>query len=303
MRMQTLLVISLLAVLGVGSLAAIRIPEIKSRFFSATSAAALTPSTKQDTPVSAESLRRGQMSRADYEREIVKVYNAVQSRDLNLLAAAGDEIEKTWGAAGGEQYGHFMAEVSSCVATDFDNFPLSQEYAILALTHADTFSVRLETHLLGSLTRDLSAGAFGEAWENERSAKAKLWLHAWQRLNSQIDRSFDFAKRPSTVMPPEESGMPAGVAPEAIANPPLRTKYEEAIATNMKLASKRNHQLMLRELDRRFPKNAEDYLIKVYSQSPNRIAELREYLGTYGIDRVTSKRIVSEVEKRIRSAQ
>lgn len=84
------------------------------------------------------------MSRADYEREIVKVYNAVQSRDLNLLAAAGDEVEKTWGAAGGEQYGHFMAEVSSCVATDFDNFSLSQEYATLALTHADTFSVRLD---------------------------------------------------------------------------------------------------------------------------------------------------------------
>lgn len=78
--------------------------------------------------------------------------------------------------------------------------------------------------------------------------------------------------------------MPAGVAPEAIENPALRTKYEEAIAANMKLASKRNHQLMLREVDRRFPQNAEDYLIKVYSQSPNRMDELREYLGTHDID-------------------
>jgi spore germination cell wall hydrolase CwlJ-like protein len=104
-------------------------------------------------------------------------------------------------------------------------------------------------------------------------------------------------------MPPKESGLPAGVAPEAITNPALRAKYEEAIAANRKLANKRNHQLMLRELARRFPKDAEDYLIKVYSQSPNRIAELSEYLRTYGIDHVTSKRIVHEVEKRIRSAQ
>lgn len=71
----------------------------------------------------------------------------------------------------------------------------------------------------------------------------------------------------------------------------------------MKLANKSNHQLMLRALDRRFPQNAEDYLIRVYSQLPNRIAELREYLVTYGIDHVKSKRIVNEVEKRIRSAQ
>jgi hypothetical protein len=307
MRRQTLLVICLLAVLGVGSLAATRIPEIKSRFFSANSAAALTSATKQTTPVFAESPRRGQMSRADYEREVVKLDSAVLSRDVNILAAAGDEAEKTWGAAGGEQYGRLMSDVSFRLANYFDDFPLSQKYASRALSHADSFSVDLETHLLGFLTRDLSAGASGEdaenAWEKERSAKAKLWLHAWQRLNSQIDRSFDFTKRPSTVMPPEESGLPAGVAPEAIRDPALRAKYKEAIDANVKLANTRNHQLKLRELDRGFPKNAEDYLIKVYSQSPNRIAQLREYLGTYGIDRVTSKRIVSEVEKRIRSAQ
>ena len=196
---------------------------------------------------------------------------------------------------------------SFSIANYFDDYPLSQKYANLALTHADTFSLDLETHLLGLLTRDLRAGASGEdaenAWEKERSAKAKLWLHAWQRLESQIDRNFDFSKRPAKVMPPEETGLPAGVAPEAITNPALRAKYEEAIAANMKLANYRNRQLMLRELDRRFPKKAEDYLIRLYSQSPNRIAELREYLGTYGIDHVKSKRIVNEVEKRIRSAQ
>ena len=303
MRRQTLLVICLLAVLGVGSLAATRIPEIKSRFFSANSAAALTAATKQTTPVFAESPRRGQMSRADYEREVVKLDSAVLSRDVNILAAAADEAERTWGAAAGEQYGRFMSDVSFRLANYFDNFPLSQKYASLALTHADTFSIDLETHLLGFLTRDLSAGASGEdaesAWEKERTAKAKLWLHAWQRLNSQIDRSFDFTKIPTTAMPPEGSGLPPGVAPEAIKDPAMRAKYKEAIEANLKLANARNHQLKLRELDRRFPKNAEDYLIKVYSQSPDRIAELREYLGTYGIDRVTSKRIVSEVEKRM----
>ena len=307
MRMRTLLAVSLLAVLGAGSLGAIRIAEIKSRLFSAKSATALTPATKQTSQVMAESSHRSQMTRADYEREIVKVYNAVLSRDVNILAALGDEAEKTWGAAGGEQYGRLMSEVSSCIASDFDDFPLSQKYASLAISHADTFSVRLETHLLGFLTRDLRAGASGEdaesAWDKERSAKAKLWLHAWQRLESQIDRNFDFSKRPSKVMPPEETGLPAGVAPEAITNPALRAKYEEAIAANMKLANKSNHQLMLRALDRRFPQNAEDYLIRVYSQLPNRIAELREYLVTYGIDHMKSKRIVNEVEKRIRSAQ
>lgn len=77
MRMRTLLAIALLVVLGVGSPAATRIPEIKSGFFSANSAAALTPATKQPSPVSAESPRRGQMSRADYEREILKLDSAV----------------------------------------------------------------------------------------------------------------------------------------------------------------------------------------------------------------------------------
>ena len=305
MRMRTLLAISLFAVLG--SLGATRIAEIKSSFFSANFATPLTLSTKQGTTVPPESLPRRQMTREDYEREIAKVDNAVLSKDLNLLAAAGDEVDKTWGAAGGEQYGRLMADVSSRIANYFDDFSLSQKYAQLALTHAETFSLYLEIQLLGLLTRDLLAGASGEdaesAWEKERSAKAKLWLHAWQRLESQIDRSFDFTKRPSKVMPPEESGLPAGAAPEAITNPALRAKYEEAIAANMKLANKRHHQFMLRELDRKFPYNAEDYLIRVYSRSPNRIAELREYLVTYGIDHAKSKRIVNEVEKRMRSAQ
>ena len=103
--MRTLLAISLLAVLGAASLGATRIAEIKSSFFSADFATPLALSTKQGTTFPPESLPRRQMTREDYKREIAKVDSAVLSKDLNLLAAAGDEVEKTWALQGESSMG------------------------------------------------------------------------------------------------------------------------------------------------------------------------------------------------------
>lgn len=248
-----------------------------------------------------------------FDAEFSRLDALVRTKDLPGLIAAADDIDHTWGKTGGQDYGRLMLEVSNALANFFDGdeaYELSQKYATRALTKADTFSLRLETILLGFLTRDLALNASASKnatqlnWTKERRVKAKLWLHAWRRLEKGIDRSFDFSEPPGLkVLPPKETGLPPGVSPDAIKDEKLRATYKAEMSVNSKKSEEYNDQMELRSLDKSFPKNAEEYLVRVYSEPPYDLDELRRYLIACGLNDSTTKRVEDEVMKRISQAK
>lgn len=247
------------------------------------------------------------LKQASFDAEMSRLDALIRAQNLEGFVAAADEIENTWGKDGGQFYGRLMLEVSNSLANSFSEtkrYELSQKYAALALDRADTMSLRLETILLEFLSRDLAADTEEASWVKERSDKTKLWLHAWARLEKGINRNFDFNDPPLLkVRPPEKTGLPAGVVPEAIKDQKLRATYKAAIAANAAKAREYNKQMELKSLDGMFVRKAEEYIVRVYAEPPYNFDELERHLTTSGLDQTIRERVLSEVVKRLSPAE
>jgi hypothetical protein len=227
------------------------------------------------------------------------------SNDLDGLILTADELEQKWSPIDGEFYARVMLNVSNLILNGgFDDTrikPLSQRYARKALVRSEKFPLELEEQLLLFVQEDLNP-ANSEAWMKERSAKAKLWLHAWRRLEKGIDPNFDFNNRALlSVAPPLETGLPAGIAPEAIKDPKLRAQYEAAITANEEKGRRYDQQYRLRVTGKYLPNEAEQYLIRAYSKPPYNLEELKGYLDDHLADETLKTRIVNEVKKNMSS--
>lgn len=251
-----------------------------------------------------------QMSEQQFRSELARLDAPLRAKDLEGFVRAADEMEQTWGPGGGEYYGRLMLNVSSLAVNGFDAekvYALSQKYAAAALARADSFPLDLETKLLPFLAMPLARGAAEGAgvaeWAKERKAKVGLWLRAWQRLERESDRNFDPEDRPSlNVTPPEETGLPAGVAPEAIKDAQLRARYEAALNTNAEKARRYDRQFVLRFIAESFPKAAEGYIVGAYSKPPFAQGELEQLLDTYLPGHVAKARILERVSKNTATA-
>ena len=240
--------------------------------------------------------RRTPFTREQYESTIAQLDSLVKTKDRAGIVKVGDQVEREWGSLGGDNYGRAILEVSNLLANTFWDHQLSQSYVSKALAHSNTLSLRLTMQLLEFLERDVSFGISRTQWERERSSKAQLWLLAWQRLEREINRNFDFSDRALLhVAPPWETGLPSGAAPEAIKDATLRARYEAALAVNAKKAQEYNRQFDLRYLDTRLPKSAEGYLVRAYSEPPYNRQELNRYLVSYGFNKQVRERILRRI--------
>lgn len=241
-------------------------------------------------------LRDRQFTRDEYDATLRRLDALVRDNDRAGIIKIADELEAEWGRVGGDPFGRAMLEISNLLANNFRDYPSSEKYAVQALSHSSTFSLRLETQLLGFVRRDLKLTT--RDWPKERSTKTQLWLHAWGRLEREINRNFNFNDRPFlNIAPPSETGLPAGVSPEAIKDPALRRRYKAAIADNTKKSIEFNRQFELKYLDGILPKNAQEYLVRVYTKPPRNDLQLNNYLITYGISQPIRERILNEVRK------
>ncbi len=261
--------------------------------------------------IRARALPVNQLDRDQYQRSLTYLEGFVHTHDLTGLVKAADELDKRWSPQGGEYYGRLMLNISSLIANTFHEervYSLSQKYALAGLAQADSFSLELETKLLPFIAMNLAPGMktnnTDTEWSKERGAKAKLWLHAWQRLEKEIDRNFNFDDRPFlNIAPPVETGLPAGIAPAAIKDRRLRARYEAAISANAEKSRRYDRQSVLRSIDEHFTKQARQYLVKAYSAPPINLEELKTYLDAYLIDKSIKEGLLNEVEKSISEAQ
>lgn len=240
----------------------------------------------------------------EYERDLARIDGLATASDLEGLVELADEIEQEWGARAGDDYARLVLNVSNVLANNFRDERsdrLSQQYALAALAKADRFSLDMEVRLLPFVARDLAPKNADDAeWVGERNSKVKLWLHAWRRLESEKDPNFDAQDKPRwKITPPRGTGLPSGVAPEAIKDARLRARYEADIAANVQKAKAYDRQYMLRVMEKNFLHQAEDYLVRAYSKPPFKPDELERHLNTYIADRDARERIKGEVKIRI----
>jgi hypothetical protein len=257
-----------------------------------------------------QSIEEAQLNYQRLQRDLAYLDAYLRNNDLDGFVKAADELERNWSQEGGEYYGRLMLNISNLIANGFQHgfrdekiYPLSQKYIFAALAQADSFSLELESKLLPFIARDLApiaaTGDVNSEWIKERSVKAKLWLHAWQRLEKGIDRNFNFSDVASlNVCPPEETNMPCGISPEGIKDSKLRAQYQAAITANTEKSREYNRQFVLRQISEHFPQKAEKYLIDAYSKQPYNVEELKKYLDEYLRDEGLKVRILNEVKKR-----
>jgi len=176
----------------------------------------------------------------------------------------------------------------------------SEHFARLALSHRSMLSWTQEMRLVGYCGYQRSQSDIND-WLRERREKTEIWLRAWQRLEQEIDPSFDINDRKqlpsSRVMPPDETHLPPGSPPSAIQDPRLRAQYEAAIADNNRRAERVAKQVPLQLHGPAFRTRAELWLIQAYSQSPRLKTELWRYLEQYVRDPDSRRRILAKLTK------
>lgn len=139
-----------------------------------------------------------------------------------------------------------------------------------------------------------------EAWSRYRRLATELAIHAWVRIRASLDKDFDAIDKPfRNLAPPHETGLPSGVAPEAIKDPILRKAYEKALAHNAKKAEYYNKQSQLRKLDSDFSEKVERYLEEIYTRPPLAFDELAQLLDPDRLGKDNVERLLVFVRDKV----
>jgi len=224
------------------------------------------------------------------------------SNNLESYERMASAVDEEWRDVNPEQHAKLMLEVckplSSGAFEDSRRYDIARRYAVSALKQADKIPVATELELVGHVvTLCIGPNAtVGEEYARRRAEDTALRLHAWKRLLDAIDPNWDpnatwFAK----PVPPAETGLPAGVAPEAIAGEKLRKEYEAAIERTRQKSEEYSTQNRLRKWLKRFPQRAEKDIIAAYSRPPFDTDALAELLDNYLPKEEARTRIIDKV--------
>jgi hypothetical protein len=235
-------------------------------------------------------------------REDIARLELLRSHNLDEVILTAKELEHKWQGANRDLYAlmmlHVCSEISNRGLNDLRVRFQSERFALTALSNPD-FSIEREWELLSYLQEDLNP-ADSKDWVKERGEKARLWLHGWRRLEKETDPRFNKDDRPFlNIVPPVETQLPAGVAPEAIKNEKLRAEYTAAIAANAEKTRRYNQQYILRRDGPAFMNAAKKYLVRAYSKPPQNPDELRRYLTAYITDTAARRTLLAEVRKNL----
>lgn len=226
--------------------------------------------------------------------------------DLEKYEKFADEIQNKWNKKNKELYARLMLKVCGPLSSGRfkgeRRYEVARKYALAALTHANNISLTAELELTGHVVTSMAGRKTpkGADFAQRRKKDIQIRLHAWKRLVDAIDLTWD---------PKEEllgpngvgamMGLPSGIAPESVGDPKLRAEYEAALEVNKKKIARYSEQNRLHKWLKRFPRNAEPYIIQAYSKPPFDLDELEKYLKDYIVDEKTKARIVNTVTKNI----
>jgi hypothetical protein len=177
---------------------------------------------------------------------------------------------------------------------------LARKYALSVLERPDAVPLTLELELTGHVMTLMCTpyAPEGADFAQRRKKDVQIRFHAWKRLIDAIDPKWDPNDKPfRNVAPPTETGLRPGTSPEVIKNQEMRAIYEKAIERNRLKSVRYLEQSRLRDWLKRFPRNAEPYIIQAYSKPPFNLEELKQYLDNYIADKKTKDKILGAVKK------
>jgi hypothetical protein len=245
----------------------------------------------------------------EYERDYNRVTSLRTSlsqgkaMDLKAYEKFADDIAKKWREKNRVDYAKLMMEIDAPLSSgDFKEsrqYDLMRKYALSALEKPDEIPIATELDLIGYVATAIIGpdASKGEQFAERRKEDVAIRIHAWKRLIDAIDPNWDPNDEPSiSVVPPLATGLPSGVAPEAIKDAKLRKEYEAVIKYNRQKAEKYLEQNKLRKWQKSFPKRAEEYIVRLYSHPPFDTEQLKKMLDDFP-DPKAKERIINAVEK------
>jgi len=136
----------------------------------------------------------------------------------------------------------------------------------------------------------------GEDWARHRSEKMQFFVHAFKRIEKEIDEDYDFSVQfASHPSPPHGVGAwVSGMGAEAIKDPKLRAEYEKRVAEHSRKIAECNRQRFLRSSRGRLNRLIEYYTTRAYLKPPYRTSELKAYLQKYVKDQKVRERILKK---------
>jgi hypothetical protein len=222
---------------------------------------------------------------AESESTRKRIFELRQAKDLKSLVKLADEIESTWPQKNTIFYAGLMITVCGELSSaDFDNdqqYLLLRKYAKQALEKSEQMPIEQEVELVGFTggTLEYSLKLVNEEnWSIDRTERTKLWCHAWQRLEKEIDKNYNISKRF-----------------EPNYNLPLEKRRQEQ--------EKDYNQRKLHRIYKEFSKAFEMYATDVYSRKPENTSELRYYLNNCVQDSQLRESILTKVEKNLADSQ
>jgi len=251
-----------------------------------------------------------EMEKQEYKQELMRIITLRKSlkpgktNDLESYEKFANEIQKRWRQKNKENNARLMLEICRTLSSgnfkDNRRHDLARKYALSVLDKPEEISVEMELELTGHVMTLMCTpyAPKGEDFAQRRKKDVQIRFHAWKRLIDAIDPKWDPNDLPLMNVPtPRASGQPSGVVPEAIKDPKLRAEYEAAIEKNRQKAERYIRQNGLRKWLKRFPRNAEPYIIQAYSKPPFNLEELKQYLDNYIADEKTKDKILDAVKK------
>lgn len=234
----------------------------------------------------------------------------IGARDLPGLLRTADALAERWGAGHDDALPPIRRLAAALASLDLGDHPAqlvaADRLASLVLTHPERLSVEDEVALVHRLAEGPLPSEPPAAWPATRHRKAGQALHAWGRLEREVDHAFDFADLPPLkALPPAETGLPAGVAPEAIADPALRARHLAAIEQNRRAVEAHGRQRRLHALLDRFRPAVERFLVALYARPSYSEAELSELVGQKlggGIDAASQAHLLGALRAAIEGA-
>lgn len=182
---------------------------------------------------------------------------------------------------------------------DDRQYSVARELALVALKSVEQIAVISEIELTQnvSLLKSQPELMPREEFTKKRLSDAKVWLHAWNRFTSTLDPTWNPNEAISVhpEPPPGVDNFDFGASPQSISDPVLRAQYEMAVDEHNQRIQAQTIQHMLRHRLKNFPREAEQYLSKVYSLPPSDPSELKQLLNDYKIDDKTAERILRAV--------
>jgi len=251
-----------------------------------------------------------EMEKQAYRQELAHIKTLRKSlkpgpiNDLRSFEKFADEIQIKWSRRNKEHYALLMLELCKPLSSGRFNeerqFALARKYALLGLAKPNQIPLETELELTGHVITDMVTprAPKGQEWAQQRRKDVQIRLHAWKRLINSIDPSWnpnEVILSPNAVA--AELGLPGSVEPQTIEDPVLRAEYKRAIEANMQKSEKYREQNRLHKWLKRFPRNAEPYIMQAYSKPPFNLQELRQYLDKNIADKKTKDKMLNAVKK------